>query len=197
MRIIFRYRMNWLEYDHTKSIMNNLDKITPQFKNLAVLNKKYGITGDYQNHTGAHFGSPVWDLYHVLEPLDADWTGSQYDIRHATCEGANCWPLGLELIHPYIHTLVIKDFYWRKIEGKWVDFNCPIGDGMVDFPKFFSMIRDLGVNATITMHFEYPLTDKPDSMLPTVDTIRQVRTKMKKDLDALKTYISSAGIAYK
>jgi L-ribulose-5-phosphate 3-epimerase len=190
------YRMNWLEYDRSKSIVNNLDKFMTQFKNLAALNKKYGITGDYQNHTGAHFGSPVWDLFHVVESLDPDWTGSQYDIRHATCEGANCWTLGLELIHPYIHTLVIKDFYWRKVDGQWVDFNCPVGEGMTDFTGFFSMIKKFGVTATITMHFEYPLTDQPDSMLPTVDNIKQVKTKMKKDLDTLKNLISAADIAY-
>ena len=43
----------------------------------------------------------------------------RHSARHATVEAANSWPLGLELIHPYIHTLDIKDFLWAQKDGKW------------------------------------------------------------------------------
>ncbi len=191
------YRLGWLEYDYSKNLVDNLRGFVPQFRDLAEINKKYNITGDYQNHAGAFVGSPVWDLYYILNSLDPAWIGSQYDIRHATCEGADCWPLGLELIHPFIHTLVIKDFCWRKIEGKWEAFNTPLGEGMVDFPAYFKLLKNFGIRATITVHFEYPLTDQPDSMLPVGEAMNQVKTKMKKDLNTLKNYISDAGIDYK
>jgi len=191
------YRLGWLEYDHRKSLIDNLEGLIPQFRELAEMNKKYNITGDYQNHAGVFVGSPVWDLYQVFNTLDPAWIGSQYDIRHATCEGADCWPLGFELLYPYFHTLVIKDFYWRKIDGKWQPYDTPLGDGMVDFPSYFKLIKKFGIRGTITVHFEYPLTEQPDSMLPVGETMNQVKAKMKKDLATLRNFIAEAGIEYK
>jgi sugar phosphate isomerase/epimerase len=191
------YRMGWLEYDTKKSLVDNLEGFIPQFKALADLNKKYNITGDYQNHSGIHVGAPVWDIYRVLDHTDPHWIGSQYDVRHATFEGGNCWPLGLELIQPYIHTIVIKDFYWKKTDGKWDAFDTPVGEGMVDFTRYFGMLKKFGTQATAILHFEYPLTRRPDTMLPVVADIEQVKTNMKKDLNTLRSLISAAEIGYK
>lgn len=194
---IRHYRMGWVEYDHSRSLLDNLDNLVSRFRSLAQMNKKYGIVGDYQNHAGAHMGSPVWDIFRVLESLDPEWIGSQYDIRHASCEGGNCWPLGLELIHNYIHTVVVKDFYWKNINGKWREFDTPVGEGMVNFQAYFDQLKKLGVSAAMIMHFEYPLSNKPDSMLPVADTIAQVKANMKKDLETVRGLIAAAGIEYK
>ncbi|HLF34270.1 MAG TPA: sugar phosphate isomerase/epimerase family protein [Cyclobacteriaceae bacterium] len=191
------YRMGWLGYNHEKSLVDNLNGSIPQFRALADMNKKYGIIGDYQNHAGLHIGAPVWDLHRILAKLDPNWIGCQYDIRHATVEGGTCWPLGLELIRPFIHTIDIKDFYWKMVNGKWVDFNSPVGEGMVDFGQYFGMLKKMGVRATISMHFEYPLTDSPDSMLPAKSELDQVKSKMVRDLKSLQGFISGAGIRYK
>jgi len=77
------------------SMADNLKHIQNQVAQLAALNKKYAIRGQYQNHSGANFGSSIWDLWMVLKEIDSPWMGSQYDILHATVEGANSWPLGL------------------------------------------------------------------------------------------------------
>lgn len=49
--------------------------------------------------------------------MNLEWIGVQYDIFHATVEGANSWPLGFNLLKQYIGTLAIKDFYWEKKDG--------------------------------------------------------------------------------
>jgi L-ribulose-5-phosphate 3-epimerase len=193
---IRHYRMGWLEYDLTKNLVDNLVGFVPSFKALAALNKKYGVTGDYQNHAGTHVGAPVWDILRVLEFTDGEWIGSQYDIRHATVEGGSCWPLGFQVIQPYIHTLVIKDCYWKKIEGKWGIADTPVGEGMVDFKTYFELLKKTGTRASISMHYEYPLTDRPDTLLPVQDEIDQVKIKMKKDLETVRQLITEAGIAY-
>jgi L-ribulose-5-phosphate 3-epimerase len=91
---IRHYRTGWLHYTETKSVEENLEDFQKQLAALAALNKKYDIYGEYQNHSGDYFGAPIWDLYTVLSRIKSPWLGSQYDICHATVEGANTWPTG-------------------------------------------------------------------------------------------------------
>src|SRR4051812_49121886 len=55
------YRTGWISYDEKKSIDDNLDYFKTQMSKLTALNRKYKIRGDYQNHSGLSFGSPLWD----------------------------------------------------------------------------------------------------------------------------------------
>ncbi len=64
---IKHYRMDWLYYDDNKSIDKNLTIIEAKLCKLAILNEKYKIIGEYQNHSGkytpnSYFGSSIWDL---------------------------------------------------------------------------------------------------------------------------------------
>ena len=51
--------------------------------------------------------------------IDPQYLGCQYDIRHAVVEGGYSWENGLRLIQPQINSLVLKDFVWKQVEGKW------------------------------------------------------------------------------
>lgn len=151
------YRTNWLDYQEGMSIQENLDAYTRQLTGLAALNRKYGIRGGYQNHMGDGVGAAVWDLWMILKQVDSPWMGSQYDIRHATVEGTDTWPLGLRLLSPYINTLVLKDFHWIEVNGKSQIENVPLDQGMVEFDRYIPMLQELQVDAPVTLHFEYDL----------------------------------------
>lgn len=151
------YRLGWYDYDFTISIPENIKKFGEALKKIGELNAKYSIIGDYQNHAGTSGGSPVWDIYSMLEQAGSTWLGAQYDIRHAMVEGMNSWPIGLRLLKPFIHTIDIKDFVWEKIDGKWTIQNVPLGKGAVDFKSYFSLLNELNIDAPICVHLEYPL----------------------------------------
>lgn len=72
-------------------------------------------------------------------------------------EGANSWVNGLELVHSQIKTIVVKDYKWEKLNGNWQIINTPIGEGMVDFQKFFGMLKKYNINVPISLHCEYDL----------------------------------------
>jgi sugar phosphate isomerase/epimerase len=108
------YRMGYLRFDEKMGVTKSLENLKTKFARLAALNKEYNIVGTYQNHSGDRVGGPVWDLWDLLKDLDPKWIGCQYDIRHATVEGAYSWPLGMDLLTSYIKTTAIKDFYWKK-----------------------------------------------------------------------------------
>lgn len=151
------YRPNWLKYPENKTLPEALEQYAVQLKELSFLNKKLGIVGCYQNHAGNLVGGSLWEVYDILKYADKQHFGSQYDIRHASVEGANSWVNGLKLISPQIKVVVVKDYKWELINGKWQLVNVPIGEGMVDFKKFFRMLKDAHILVPFSLHCEYDL----------------------------------------
>lgn len=176
------YRMGWYDYIKGKSIHESIKVRNQQLKELAQLNSQYNIQAAYQNHAGLKVGASVWDLYEMIKDVDPKFAGVQYDIRHATVEGANSWPLGLELIQKHINTLVIKDFKWvnNKLQ------NVPLGEGMVDFKAFFQKVKELNIHVPITLHLEYEMLSKQQETLPVKEKQQIVLDKLKKDMQTLK-----------
>jgi L-ribulose-5-phosphate 3-epimerase len=182
---IRHYRLGRRFYDEKKSIPQNLADITLRYKKLAKLNKEYDIRGECQNHSGAGFGAPLWDLWEVLKGVDPQWVGVQYDVLHASLEGAYSWPLGFNLLKPWIGTLAVKDFYWKKAEGKWDEEITLLGEGMVDFKKYFALLKENNMHGPFSLHCEY-LTDKDD--------LHSKAVKMKKDFTTLRGWLQEAGL---
>ena len=181
------YRLGYYEYEPAISVENNLERIRRQMAGLARLNEKYGIHGAYQNHAGSNFGAPVWDLWTVIQDMDPQWTGCQYDVRHATVEGNRSWPLGMKLLKDHIRCMVSKDFKWGERDGRAIEVNVPIGEGIVDFERYFGMVQEMNIHGPITMHLEYEMFPEKDMTL--AEQKAHAIQLMRKDLVALKKYL--------
>lgn len=180
------YRLGWYAYDTAISIDDNLKLFEKHLRGLVKLNQQYNIRGSYQNHAGASLGSPVWDFARMLHTLNSPWIGCQYDVRHATVEGANSWPLGFGYIKQHINSLDVKDFVWTIENGKWKPENVPLGQGMVDFEKYFKLVSTLPSSIPMCLHMEYPLGgaehgNKTISIRP-----EEIKKAMMKDLAFLR-----------
>jgi sugar phosphate isomerase/epimerase len=177
------YRMGYMRYPETGTIPEALEKFNRQMKELGELNKSLGIQGCYQNHSGLHVGGNIWEVAEILEDTDKDSMGAQYDIRHAVAEGGRSWPNGIRLLKDRITTIVIKDFRWEKIDGKWQIYNTPLGEGMVDFSAYFKILKEYGINVPVTIHFEYNLFGVEHGETEVAkDDRNKVYAAMKKDL---------------
>ena len=181
------YRPGYYKFDHKASMTGNLERIKLKMEGLARLNEKYRIHGAYQNHAGSNFGAPVWDLWGVIKDMDPEWTGRQYDIRHATVEGLQSWPLGLRALHAHIRCMVIKDFRYVETDGSARIENVPVGEGVVDFEAYFQLVKELGIKGPITIHLEYPMFPEQEMTLARMKE-HAIRL-MRRDLDALKSYL--------
>ena len=187
------YRMGKLKYNTKKGIVETLESYRPRIAELAGLNKKYRIHGAYQNHAGSKIGGPVWDIWMLMKGLDSHWIECQYDIRHATVEGAQSWPINLRLLSPYIKTLVVKDFKWGLVKGKWKIINTPLGEGMVDFKSYFKLVKQLGISGPISIHYEYKL--HPDEHKMSFAEKRKAFVPiMRKDVETLRSMLRKAGL---
>lgn len=191
------YRLGWLNYDEKASMSDNLAYFGAQMSKFNVLNKKYKIRGDYQNHSGLSFGSPVWDLWMILRGLDPQWTGSQFDVMHAQVEGGNTWQLGLKLLKSHIKTIDIKDFIWTKGDATspaWKTQVVPLGEGMIDYGKYLKLLKDYDLTGPFSMHFEYPLGGVENGAKQITIPKEEVLAAMKRDLALFKKMLSEAGI---
>jgi sugar phosphate isomerase/epimerase len=181
------YRMGYIDFDDKKSIPQNLDNIKLTFEKLEKLNREFGVTGNYQNHSGTRVGGPVWDLYHLLKDRNPDFIGVQYDIRHATVEGGVSWPVGMKLLAPWIRTTDIKDFIWEKNEkDAWIVKNVPLGEGMVNFSKYFELYKSLNISAPVSIHYEYDLGGAEHGNKNPTMSHEEIYSWLKKDITFLK-----------
>ncbi len=180
------YRTGWLNYPEDRTITESQALYRQQATALEVLNKKLGLIGCYQNHAGNHVGAPIWDLIPIFEATKNEHIGAQYDIRHAVVEGGNSWELGLRQIKPFIKSLVIKDFKWGQVGGKWKPVNTPLGEGMVDFNRYFSLLKKYKINVPVSLHLEYALGGAEHGATKLSTDKKEVFNRMKKDLIFLK-----------
>jgi len=180
------YRTAWLTYPSNQSITESQIIYGQQAAKLEILNRKLGLIGCYQNHAGTHVGAPIWDLPPILERTQNEHIGCQYDIRHAVVEGGNSWELGLRLIKPFIKSVVIKDFKWGKVDGKWKPINVPLGMGMVDFNRYFSLLKKYQLNVPISLHLEYDLGGAEHGASKVKMDKKEIFAHMKRDLAFIK-----------
>ncbi|WP_308993342.1 TIM barrel protein [Mariniflexile litorale] len=151
------YRTNWFKYKEEVSLPDSLLFYQNEIKKLGDLNKKLGLIGCYQNHAGVSVGASYWEIRKILETVNSKYFGTQYDIRHAMVEGGYSWENGFQLLHPNIKVIVLKDYKWGKVNGKWEAINVPIGEGMVDFNKYFKLLKKHNLKPPVSLHLEYDL----------------------------------------
>ena len=180
------YRTDWLKYPEDKLISESQALFAKQAIALEKVNKKLGLIGGYPNHAGKHVGAPVWDLLPILEATKGQHIGSQYDIRHAVVEGGLSWELALKRIQPYINSIVLKDFKWGIVNGKWHPISVPMGEGMVDFKRYFSLLKKYKINVPVSLHVEYDLGGAEKGSKQITIQEKEVLRRIKKDLIYLK-----------
>ncbi len=151
------YRSDWFRYDRTLGMKASLAHFRGQVARLSQLNKQLGLVGCYQNHAGSLIGASAWEVDELLEDADRQSFGVQYDIRHATLEGGLSWENGLHLLRSHIKSVVLKDFKWEQVNGSYQVVNTPIGEGMVDFARFFKLLKAYRIRVPVILHLEYPL----------------------------------------
>jgi sugar phosphate isomerase/epimerase len=151
------YRTHWFKYLEDQTMEDSLKLYMQRIKELSDLNKEHNIIGYYQNHAGTKVGASFWEIKKILEAADLNYFGTQYDIRHALAEGGHSWENGLKLLQSNIKGIVLKDFKWGKVNGKWKPINVPVGEGMVDFKTYFKLLKKYKLKPPVSLHLEYDL----------------------------------------
>jgi sugar phosphate isomerase/epimerase len=196
---IRRYRWGGFKYREDQPFARQLEDFHQRSAQLAALNAEYKVCAMYHTHSGVDLvGAPVWDIVQILKDLDPDSVAINYDVGHATVEGGlGGWIDSFRLAESYVRGVAFKDFVWQKRPGEhWDPAWTPLGEGMVRFPTFCSMLSRTAFDGPVQLHFEYPLggADAGKRQL-TIDR-QQVFSAMRRDLQRLRGYLSAAGLAH-
>lgn len=181
------YRMAYYNFPSNKSIPDGMAQWHEQVGYLNQINKELNMVGCYQNHAGMHLGANIWEVWELLKGEENEFIGSQYDIRHAVVEGGQSWRNGFRLIQPIIKNIVLKDFKWGKVEGKWKPVNTPIGEGMVDFISYFKLLKQFNINVPVSIHFEYEMGGAERGRREINWSPKDVMRAMKKDIETVRS----------
>jgi sugar phosphate isomerase/epimerase len=182
------FKVGYYRYSDAKPFDETLAEVKREVEGLAKLAADAKIQGGLHNHNGNYVGAAMWDNWWVLRDVDPNVMGVYFDPCHATAEGGNKgWEIGFHRLAGRIKMVAIKDFYWEKSGGEWRVHMCPLGEGMVDFPRFFKLLAASGFHGPISLHLEYKI-DGP------TESAREERTlaAIERDLGYLKLQVSAA-----
>lgn len=194
---VTQYRWGNLRYNDAQPIPAQLEALKRDVAKLAALNARYNATAMYHTHSGLEVGAPIWDLWLILKDQDSSRVAVNYDVCHATIEGGvGGWLRSAQLVAPMMRGVAIKDFRWeRNAKGNWVAQKCPLGEGMVNFKRFFALLKEAKFSGPVQLHFEYPLGGaESGAKTLTVDKAK-VLAAMRKDLTTLRGWLREAQLA--
>jgi len=178
--------------------LDQLRAFVPQVRALGELSARYKMHGMYHTHSGINqVGAPQWDLFTLFKEAGSPWLGYNYDIGHATVEGGfGGWLLSTRLVAPMMKGVALKDFrFGRAKNGEWRPQWCPMGEGMVNFPKFFALLKDAGFNGPLQLHYEYPLGGADTGQKKVSVDKPALIAIFRKDLDYTREILKKTGLA--
>lgn len=171
------FRIGPQAYAKTGGILEQLKQFTEEVRGVIRIAEEFDVTAGYHNHSGFNnVGAAIWDLYRMIEDAGSKHFGSNFDIGHATVEGAfGAWQTNARLMAPHVKMMAVKDFVWNKDKPEWR----PLGSGIVQTAAFFRIMREAGFNGPVSLHFEYK-TPSNDALIEDMrNAISTLRAEMK------------------
>lgn len=205
------YRTGWYRVppgEDAQTLRAEIDRARAGFAGFARLSEELGVRACYENHAGAFLGASPWQLWDLVRDLPPERIGLEFDLRHAMIEGWYTWQPALELLLPWVATVLVKDFVWQRAgrdakpspEGEpspgAVPVSVPLGDGVVDFPWLFDRLERAGFDGPVTLHLEYEvagreLQGEPGSVegAPRDEFTLAAARAIRADLDRLRAWL--------
>jgi sugar phosphate isomerase/epimerase len=150
------YKLGYYPYDDARDWQTRLDAVHKSLAALSKLNDEMGVQAGFHNHAGASVGGALWDSWEIMQKLDPKTVGFYFDPSHATIEGGNHgWKLNFLRAVPRLKMVAIKDFVWEKVGSAWRTRWVPLGEGMVRWPEFCSLLAQATFDGPISLHIEY------------------------------------------
>lgn len=153
------YRPGYYSYKDLSRYAETIAKVRAELRGLAALNRELNLRATLHNHAGESVGCAVWDLLEAMDGADPGYVGLEFDPSHATIEGGKvAWNLNFRRAAPRIFVLAIKDYIWEKAPTGWRTRWVPLGEGMMQWPAVFDLIRATTFPGPVSLHMEYVST---------------------------------------
>ncbi len=136
---------------------------------IVALEQRCDIAAMFPNRAGNFVGEAVWDAQMAIGDMDPRWIGYYFD----PAEAMGGWELAFRLALPRLKAISLQDFYWEKAGGEWKMRKCPLGEGMIDWQKFFGMAAKAKFTGPISIHMDYKPANEPAAMAKDLEFARK------------------------
>lgn len=158
-----------------RSVDAALAEVRRDLEGLVALGKEYGVVAGFHNHSGDDVGEAVWDIREIIRGLDPRWIGYYLDPAHATIEGGlGGWQMTVRFASERLKMAALKDFYWEKGPKGWRVKWCPMGEGMVNWPKVFQAFAAARFTGPMSLHVEYEPKDELAAIARDLEFIKKL-----------------------
>jgi L-ribulose-5-phosphate 3-epimerase len=123
---------------------------------LVSIGSRYGMAVALHNYTADDYGETSWDPVELVQSFDPKWASLYFDPIHA----GERWEPELIRHLPRLRAVALKDF--QMVDGRAKP--CPLGQGMVDWQKFFSILAKARYYGPVSIHMNYRPKDEIGSL---------------------------------
>ena len=152
-----------------------LGEVQRDIAGLAALARAVNMAVAIQNVAGENVGAPVWDIHMMIRGMDARTVGYDFDIGYAVAEGGGGgWQVAMRLALARLKMVTVRDFVWSKdAAGAWKMTPCPLGEGMVPWPKFFAALAGVRFAGPISIQMDYQPKDELGAIRRDVEFVKK------------------------
>ena len=151
------FRPGVWRYDGTSEIEARLAQVRGEIAGLASVARGSAMAMCLRNVAGDNVGSAVWDTNVMIRGMDPQLVGYAFDPGSAAASGGvdGGW-LALRLALPRSKMVTLNDFTWSKdAGGAWKAVPCPLGEGMVDWSRFFATLARAKFTGPLSIEMGY------------------------------------------
>jgi sugar phosphate isomerase/epimerase len=168
------FRPGYWHYGNAPDIETRQMEVQREMMGLASIGRAYNVAMAVHNMSGDNVGANLFELSAMFRGIDPRWVGYDFDAGYATEEGgAGGWNTALRLALPRLKAVTVKDFYWTKEGGAWKVTPCPLGEGMVDWPRFFGTLAKARFNGPLTIEMKYQPKDDLNAIRKDLEFVRK------------------------
>ena len=162
-------------YNGTSEIEARLMQVQGEIAGLASLGRSAAMAMGLRNVAGDNVGSAIWDTNLIIRSLDPQWVGYDFDPGSAAAAGGvDGWWVALRLALPRLKMVALNDFNWTKdAGGAWKATPCPLGEGIVDWSRFFATLARVKFTGPLSIEMGYRPTKEIEAIGRDLEFVRK------------------------
>jgi sugar phosphate isomerase/epimerase len=167
------FRPGYWRYGNAPDLEQREAEVQREMMGLASIGRAYNVAMAVHNMSGDNVGASVFELAGMFRGIDPRWVGYDFDPGYASAESPANWYNAMRVALPRLKAVAVKDFTFEKDGRAWKAVPCPMGEGMVDWAKFFATLVRAKYVGPITIEVKYQPKDELAAIRKDLEFVRK------------------------
>jgi sugar phosphate isomerase/epimerase len=168
------FRPGYWKYAGAPDPQLRLAQVQRDLFSLANVGRAYNLAMAVHNTTSENVGASISDVDSLIRNVDPRWVGYDFDPGFATqTAGPEGAQLAQSLAQPRMKAVTVRDFTWVQDGETKKATPCPLGQGIVDWGKFFTALARARFVGPITIEVRYQPKDEINAFRRDLEFVRK------------------------